>query len=64
MEDRNRPMSDSNIDTLEILEAQVEELKQEKLACKLRTLKNLEDLYKLLDSATKNSEEETAATTI
>ena len=64
MEDRNRPMSNSNPDTLELIEAQVVELKEEQLACKMRTLKNLEDLYKLLNSDTKNSEEEKAATTI
>ena len=64
MEDRNRPMSNSNIDTIEILEAQVVELKEEQLACKMKILNNLEELYKLLNSGTKNSEEETAATTI
>ena len=60
-------MSNSNpgtLDTLELIEAQVVELKEEQLACKMRTLKNLEDLYKLLNSDTKNSEEEKAATTI
>ena len=62
MEDRNRPMS--NTDTIQILEAQVVELKEEQLACKMKTLKSLEELYKLLNSGTKNSEEKTAATTI
>ncbi len=44
-----------NIDTME---AQVVELKQEQKACKAKTLKNLDKLYKLLNGSDENSEEE------
>ena len=44
---------------IETMEAQVIELKQERRACKVRTLRNLDELYKLLNgSDEKNSEEE------
>ena len=43
---------------IETMEAQVVELKEEQKACKVRTIKNLDKLYKLLNGSDKNSEEE------
>ena len=54
MEDRN-PMQ--NIETME---AQVVELKQEKKACKVKTLRNLDELYKLLNGSDEENSEEKA----
>ncbi len=45
---------------IELMEAQVVELKQELRACKVKTLSNLDRLYKLLNGSEENSEEETA----
>ncbi len=47
---------------IELMEAQVVELKQEQKACKVKTLRNLDKLYKLLNGSEENSEEETAVT--
>jgi len=46
---------------IETMEAQVVELKQEQKACKVKTLKNLDKLYKLLNDSDKNSEEKAVA---
>ena len=46
---------------IETMEAQVVELKQERKACKTKTLKNLDKLYRLLNGRDENSEEETEA---
>jgi hypothetical protein len=59
MEDRN-PMSE--IQNIEAMEAQVIEIKQERKACKVKTLGNLDKLHKLLNgNQEKNSEEEAVA---
>ena len=52
-------MGDRNpMQNIETMEAQIVELKEEQKACKVKTLKNLEKLYKLLNGSDKNSEEE------
>ncbi len=43
---------------IETMEAQVVELKQEQKACKAKTLKSLDKLYRLLNGSAENSEEE------
>ncbi len=48
----------SNIETME---AQVVELKQERQACKAKTLNNLDKLYRLLNGSDENSEEKAVA---
>jgi len=55
MEDRN-PMPN-----IESMEEKVVELKQEQKACKAKTMKNLDKLYKLLNGSDENSEEEAVA---
>ncbi len=48
--------------TLDLHEAEVEEVKEEKQRCKTATLKNLANLYRLLNGRDQeNSEEEAAA---
>ena len=52
----------SNIHNIESMEAQVIEIKQERKACKVRTLGNLDKLHKLLNGHQgQNSEEEAVA---
>ena len=43
---------------IESMDAKVVELKEERKACKAKTLKNLDKLYKLLNGSDENSEEE------
>jgi hypothetical protein len=47
----------SEIQNVEALEAQVLEIKEEHKRCGARTLKNLDELYKLLNGIGENSEE-------
>lgn len=45
---------------IETMEAQVIEIKQEKKACKVKTLKNLDKLYRLLNGSDEENSEEKA----
>ena len=45
---------------IETMEAQVVEIKQEKKACKIKTLENLDKLYKLLNGGEEENSEEKA----
>lgn len=52
----------SAIQNIEAMEAQVVEIKQERRACKVKTLSNLDKLHKLLNGhQEQNSEEEAVA---
>lgn len=52
----------SNIHNIESMEAQVIEIKQERQACKVKTLGNLDKLHKFLNgNQEQNSEEEAVA---
>lgn len=48
------------MENIEAMEAQVVEIKQERKACKAKTLGNLDKLYKLLNGSNETDSEEEA----